>query len=77
VDFVSALLSITICVIFIWLSFKYVQQSYVIDERSSDPGGLTHRWLLKALIPAGFALLLVQSAAVAARTFLRLRTLRP
>ena len=38
---------------FVWLSFKYVQQSYVIDEKSADPGGLPHRWVLKALIPAG------------------------
>jgi TRAP-type mannitol/chloroaromatic compound transport system permease small subunit len=35
----------------------------VIDEKSSDPGGLTHRWVLKALIPAGFVLLALQSVA--------------
>jgi TRAP-type mannitol/chloroaromatic compound transport system permease small subunit len=74
VDFVSALLAIAICVLFIWLSLKYVQQSYVIDEKSSDPGGLTHRWILKALIPAGFALLVLQSLAVAARSLVRIRT---
>ncbi len=50
-------------VIVIWLSLQYVQQSYVIGEQSSDPGGLTHRWVLKALIPVGFVLLLLQSVA--------------
>ena len=56
VDLLSALLCIAISVVVIWLSLQYVQQSYVIDERSPDPGGLTHRWVLKALIPIGFAL---------------------
>ncbi len=45
-------------------SINYVQQSYVIAEISSDPGGLTHRWLLKALIPLGFALFAVQALAL-------------
>ena len=34
-----------------------------IGEISSDPGGLTHRWVLKALIPLGFALFALQAAA--------------
>ena len=38
-------------------------QSYAIDEISSDPGGLPYRWVLKALIPLGFALLALQSLA--------------
>ena len=33
---------------------------------SPDPGGLTHRWLLKALIPLGFALLALQALAALA-----------
>jgi TRAP-type mannitol/chloroaromatic compound transport system permease small subunit len=73
VDFASALLSIVICILFIWLSLKYVAQSYVIDEKSSDPGGLAYRWVLKAMIPAGFALLVLQSLAVAARSLARIR----
>ncbi len=47
------------------LSIPYVRQSWIIDEGSADPGGLTHRWVLKALIPLGFALL--RAAGVAAR----------
>ncbi|MEO8134126.1 MAG: TRAP transporter small permease subunit [Betaproteobacteria bacterium] len=73
VDFISALLCLAIALIFIWVSLKYVQQSYVIDEKSNDPGGLTHRWVLKALIPTGFALLVLQSVAVAAKTLARMR----
>ena len=76
VDLLSAALSVAISVIIIWLSLKYVQQSYVIDEQSSDPGGLPHRWLLKALIPLGFLFLILQSVALALGTFEKLKALR-
>ena len=75
VNLLAALLCLAISVIVIWLSIHYVQQSYVIGEKSSDPGGLTHRWVLKALIPIGFVLLLLQSAAEVAKSWLKLRDL--
>jgi TRAP-type mannitol/chloroaromatic compound transport system permease small subunit len=40
-----------------------VQQSFAVDEKSADPGGLSYRWLLKSLLPLGFALLALQSFA--------------
>lgn len=73
VDLVSALLTIAVSVLIIWFSVKYVQQAYVIDEGSPDPGGLPHRYLIKSLIPIGFALLLVQGIAVALACRDRLR----
>lgn len=73
VDLVSAFLAIAISILFIWFSLHYVQQAYVIDEGSQDPGGLPHRYLLKALIPVGFALLLLQSIAVALGSLEKLR----
>jgi TRAP-type mannitol/chloroaromatic compound transport system permease small subunit len=63
VNIVSAVLCLAIAVLVVYLSLKYVQQSYVIDEKSADPGGLSHRWVLKALIPLGFVLLCLQSVA--------------
>ena len=75
VNLLAALLCLAISVIVIWLSIHYVQQSYVIGEKSSDPGGLTHRWVLKALIPIGFVLLLLQSVAEVAKSWLKLRNL--
>lgn len=73
VDLLSALLTIAVSALIIWFSVKYVQQAYVIDEGSPDPGGLPHRYLVKSLIPAGFALLLLQSIAVVLRCRERLR----
>ena len=75
VNIVAALLCLAISVLVIWLSLKYVQQSYVIGETSPDPGGLTHRWILKALIPVGFVLLALQSVAEIVKSWSRLKDL--
>jgi TRAP-type mannitol/chloroaromatic compound transport system permease small subunit len=74
VDLVSAILCVVISALFIWFSLHYVQQAYVIGEGSQDPGGLPYRYLLKALIPVGFALLLLQSIASALGSFEQLRS---
>jgi TRAP-type mannitol/chloroaromatic compound transport system permease small subunit len=76
VDLLSSVLCILISAVIIWLTLKYVQQSYVIGEQSSDPGGLPYRWLLKALIPVGFLFLILQSVAVALGTLDKLRALK-
>ena len=73
VDLASALLTAAISVMVIWLSIKYVQQAYVIDEGSPDPGGIPHRYIIKSLIPIGFALLFAQSIAVAIGCIEKLR----
>ena len=76
VDVFSAILAVLFALLVIRYSINFVAQSYAIGEISSDPGGLTHRWVLKAMIPAGFALFAVQAAAqgvAAARRFRRAR----
>ena len=76
VEVVSQVLCILIAAAFVWLSLQYVQQSFVIDEKSADPGGLPYRWALKGLIPAGFVLLALQSFATLLGVFAKLRALR-
>jgi TRAP-type mannitol/chloroaromatic compound transport system permease small subunit len=73
VNLAAAVLCLAISALAVWFSVKYVQQAYVINEQSADPGGLTHRWVLKALIPAGFVLLGLQSLAEIAKGVLRAR----
>ena len=63
VDVAAALLLIAVSLAFIKLSIAYVGQSYAIDERSADPGGLPYRWAIKALIPVGYGLLVLQQLA--------------
>jgi TRAP-type mannitol/chloroaromatic compound transport system permease small subunit len=70
VDVVSALLLIAISVHFIQLSLGYVEQSRSISEGSPDPGGIPYRWLVKALIPLGYGLLVLQQLALLLRLFL-------
>ncbi len=77
VDLVSALLTAAISVLVIWFSIKYVQQAYVIDEGSPDPGGIPHRYVVKSLIPIGFTLLFLQSVAIALGSIEKLRKKRP
>jgi TRAP-type mannitol/chloroaromatic compound transport system permease small subunit len=76
IDVLAALLGIAISLAIIWLSLKYVQQAWVIDEKSPDPGGLPYRWALKALIPVGFLFMALQSFAVLLGTLEKLRDLR-
>ena len=76
VDLLSAFLCIAISAAVIWLSLQYVQQSYVIGEQSPDPGGLTHRWVLKALIPVGFAFLILQCIAIVLGTLEKLKAIK-
>jgi TRAP-type mannitol/chloroaromatic compound transport system permease small subunit len=67
IQFISSVLVVLVVAILLKLSIPYVMQSYNIGEQSPDPGGLTHRWILKAMLPAGFALLLIQSIAAMLR----------
>lgn len=63
VDLFSAVCALALAVLIIKISIPYVMQSYRIGEGSPDPGGLPHRWIIKAMIPAGFALFGLQSLA--------------
>src|SRR5215212_8641548 len=60
VQIVTALISIAVCLIIIWLSASYVAYSWNIGEGSANPSGIPARYLLKALIPLGFALMFIQ-----------------
>ncbi len=71
IDIVAALLAMAMAFFVIRYAIPYVGQSYGIGEISSDPGGLTHRWMLKALIPIGFALFALQAAAQGVQAWLR------
>lgn len=67
IDLVAAVLVVIVVAILLKLSIPYVMQSYRIGEQSPDPGGLPYRWIVKSMLPIGFALLLVQSLAAVLR----------
>jgi TRAP-type mannitol/chloroaromatic compound transport system permease small subunit len=63
VEFISAVLGMVICLIIIKLSYAYVLQSWSIGEGTANPGGIPARYILKSLIPIGFAVLFLQYLA--------------
>ena len=61
VDAVGVLCLALASLLIAWLALGFVGQSFRLGEGSADPGGLPARWLLKAAIPAAFALLALQA----------------
>lgn len=53
---------------FCWIGFSesisFVQASFAVRETSPDSGGLPARYLIKAAIPIGFLLLLIQGVSL-------------
>lgn len=39
------------CSLIIWYGYDFAFESYSLKETSGDPGGLSHRWIIKAMIP--------------------------
>jgi TRAP-type mannitol/chloroaromatic compound transport system permease small subunit len=48
-------------------SIDFVLEAFNMHEISGDPGGLTHRWIIKALVPASFFLLIFSTVGVIIR----------
>ena len=67
VDLLSIVLTLLVALVFVKLSLAYVAQAYSIGEKSPDPGGIPLRWIVKGLIPLGFALLALQSVGALLR----------
>jgi TRAP-type mannitol/chloroaromatic compound transport system permease small subunit len=74
VDVISAVLAMFFALVVIWLSIHYVMQSINIMEGSANPGGLDHRYIIKSLIPIGFALFFLQALSEAIKSYLAYRS---
>ncbi len=64
----SLLFLIPFCVLIIISSWPFVSQAFLFAEGSPDPGGLPYRWVLKAAIPLGFFLLIIQGISEALKS---------
>ncbi|MGH9141306.1 MAG: TRAP transporter small permease subunit, partial [Vicinamibacterales bacterium] len=65
VDAISAVIAMIFSSLVVWLSIPFVAQSWAVGEGSANPGGLGALYLMKAMVPLGFALLFLQSLAQA------------
>lgn len=45
----------------IYIGLDFVEMSFIQNEGSSDPGGLSYRWIIKSLMPISFVLLSLQA----------------
>jgi TRAP-type mannitol/chloroaromatic compound transport system permease small subunit len=74
IDVAAAVIAMAFSLIVIWLSIPYIAQSWIIGEGSPNPGGIDYRYVIKAMIPAGFALFFLQSLSQAIRSSLAMRS---
>ena len=51
-------------------SWGFVVNSWSVMEGSPDPGGIPYRYVLKACIPAGFILIVLQGISLGIKSFL-------
>jgi TRAP-type mannitol/chloroaromatic compound transport system permease small subunit len=73
IEVLTAVCAMLLSLIVIWLCIPYVWQSWSIGEGTANPGGIDHRYVVKALIPIGFALFFLQSLSEAIKSTLALR----
>ena len=73
IGIVTAVIAVVFSLIVIKLSLNYVDQSWSIGEGSANPGGIPARYVIKAMIPVGFALFALQSVAEGIHSFVAWR----
>ena len=57
------------CYMIIATSVNFVYNAWAVLEGSPDPGGIPYRFIIKACIPAGFVLILLQGISLGIRSF--------
>jgi TRAP-type mannitol/chloroaromatic compound transport system permease small subunit len=57
------------CTMILLTSLKFTITAWNVMEGSPDPGGIPYRYLLKACIPAGFILVLLQGISMGIKSF--------
>ena len=60
----------------IYVGFDFVMISFIQMEASSDPGGLSYRYIVKSLLPLSFFLLIVQTVIEVYKDVTQLKALK-
>ena len=68
----TVLFLIPLSYVIIQTSGKFAFNAWVMQEGSADPGGLPARYIVKAAIPVGFSLLLLQAISLLCQSILTL-----
>lgn len=70
IDVVSAIIFTVMCVFLLHVSIPYAYDAYVLGEASANPNGLPHRFVVKAFVPIGFLLMIVQAVSLTLKSLL-------
>ena len=73
VDVITALLGMIFCVLVIWLVDPLCLAVLEHRRRHRQSGGIEYRYIVKALIPIGFAIYFLQSLSEAIKSYLAYR----
>lgn len=57
--FGSVFLALPITILILYYSYDYALEAYKMGEGSGDPGGLSHRWIVRSVIPVSSIFLLL------------------
>jgi len=68
------ILVIPFSLVFLSDSIDMLMQSYLQNEISSDPGGLTHRYIIKGVLVLSFILLIIQALSEVFKALQRLES---
>jgi TRAP-type mannitol/chloroaromatic compound transport system permease small subunit len=60
------------CALVVYFSYDFAVRSFMNQEISASATGLTHRWIIKSVIPIGFGLLALAGLAVLFRKLVEL-----
>jgi TRAP-type mannitol/chloroaromatic compound transport system permease small subunit len=60
------------CFLVVWYGIDFAVRSYEIGEVSASATGLSHRWIIKSVVPLGFGLLGLAGIAIAFRKIVEL-----
>lgn len=74
--FGTLLFLIPLSLLILFGSYEFVYDAYVMNEISEDPGGLTHRWIIKAMIPFGFIFLIISAFGYILKNVIILKELK-
>ncbi|CAC9625996.1 TRAP dicarboxylate transporter, DctQ subunit, unknown substrate 6 [uncultured Gammaproteobacteria bacterium] len=67
IGFALCILPISLLVAYYGIDFAY--SAYLINEQSGDPGGLTHRFIIKSIIPISFILIIISGILFAKNNY--------
>ncbi len=71
----SFIFTIPFAVLIMYFGWSYALDAYQMGEGSGDPGGLPHRWIIRAVIPASSLFLILSVVQVVLTQLQRFNTL--